>query len=173
MFKITRSTPFIKDALGPRRLSKIWKIWYVLICLSMESDLRTLWAQWLSPKHPQRLCKVCWSTVLLLKDLVIAMSMNEHLSGKTKFSMASCCCIFSLQGREVILRYMRKGTLMNNYAHIFAIMMRLRQLCCHRELLPINWAGIDMNDLVGWAQRQIQQQGPPGTSLEIYTHYGF
>ena len=93
MFKIPRSTPFIKDALGPRRLSQIWKIWYVLICLSMESDLRTLWAQWLSPKHPQRLCKVCWSTVLLFKDLVIAMSMNEHLSGKTKFSMASCTII--------------------------------------------------------------------------------
>ena len=74
-----------------------------------------------------------------------------------------------LQGREVILRYMRKGTLMNNYAHIFAIMVRLRQLCCHRELLPINWAGIDMNDLVGWAQRQIQQQGPPGTLTLKYT----
>ena len=97
MFKIPRFTPFIKDALGPRRLSQIWKIWYVLICLSMESDLRTLWAQWLSPKHPQRLCKVCWSTVLLLKDLVIAMSMNEHLSGKTKFSMASCNCISILE----------------------------------------------------------------------------
>ena len=87
-----------------------------------------------------------------------------------KLGLAFCSVIFvyfSLQGREVILRYMRKGTLMNNYAHIFAIMMRLRQLCCHRELLPINWAGIDMNDLVGWAQRQIQQQGPPGTSLKI------
>ena len=84
-------------------------------------------------------------------------------------SLLSDFCIFSLQGREVILRYMRKGTLMNNYAHLFAIMMRLRQLCCHRELLPINWAGIDMNDLVGWAQRQIQQQGPPGTSLKIYS----
>ena len=34
MFKIPCSTPFIKDALGPRRLSQIWKIWYVLICLS-------------------------------------------------------------------------------------------------------------------------------------------
>ena len=31
MFKIPRSTPFIKDALGPRRLSQIWQIWYILV----------------------------------------------------------------------------------------------------------------------------------------------
>ena len=44
-----------------------------------------------------------------------------------------------LQGREIILRYQRKGTLLQNYAHVFAVMMRLRQLCCHKELLPIDW----------------------------------
>ena len=90
MYEIPHSTPFIKDALGPRWLSQIWKIWYVSICLSMESDLSPLWAQWLSPKHPQRLCKVCWSIVLLFKDFIIAVSRHEHSSGKTMFSMASC-----------------------------------------------------------------------------------
>ena len=34
---------------------------------------------------------------------------------------------------------MRGGTLLKNYGHVFAVMMRLRQLCCHRELLPIKW----------------------------------
>ena len=29
--------------------------------------------------------------------------------------------------------------LLRNYAHIFALMMRLRQLCCHWEM----WQGVD------------------------------
>ena len=52
------------------------------------------------------------------------------------------------QGREIIARYMRRGTLMRNYAHIFAVMMRLRQLCCHRELLPIVWQDVDINEIM-------------------------
>ena len=40
----------------------------------------------------------------------------------------------------MILQYQRKGELLRNYAHVFAVMMRLRQLCCHRELLDwIDW----------------------------------
>ena len=64
--------------------------------------------------------------------------------------------------------YMEEDLLGKKYANVFAIMTKLRQLCCHRELLPVNWAGIDMNDLAGWAQRQIQQLG---TSLKIYSHH--
>lgn len=37
--------------------------------------------------------------------------------------------------------------MLRNYGHIFAVMMRLRQLCCHRELLPVNWGEVDMKDL--------------------------
>jgi hypothetical protein len=29
--------------------------------------------------------------------------------------------------------------LLRNYGHVFAVMMRLRQLCCHKELLPVKW----------------------------------
>ena len=36
---------------------------------------------------------------------------------------------------------------MKNYAHIFAVMMRLRQLCCHRDLLPITWQNVNINDI--------------------------
>ena len=62
------NTPLIKDALGPRWLSQMSKIWCVLICRSMESNLSTLWAQWLSLKGQQTLCKVCWSTVILISQ---------------------------------------------------------------------------------------------------------
>ena len=68
MFEIPSSTALIKDALGPRRLSQLSKIWCVLIRWSMESNLSTLWAQWLSLKGHQTLCKVCWSTVILLSQ---------------------------------------------------------------------------------------------------------
>ena len=44
-------------------------------------------------------------------------------------------------------RYIKRGTALKNYAHIFAVMMRLRQLCCHRNLLPIEWQDINLNDL--------------------------
>ena len=43
------------------------------------------------------------------------------------------------EGKKMIEKYMKKGTLLKNYAHVFAVMMRLRQLCCHKELLPVKW----------------------------------
>ena len=43
-----------------------------------------------------------------------------------------------------IEKYMKRGTLLKNYAHVFAMMMRLRQLCCHRELLPVNWRDVNL-----------------------------
>ena len=43
--------------------------------------------------------------------------------------------------REIVERYQRKGILLKNYAHVFAMMIRLRQLCCHRQIMKIteNW----------------------------------
>ena len=34
-------------------------------------------------------------------------------------------------------------------------MMRLRQLCCHRELLPVQWKDVDMNELMEHARREM------------------
>jgi SNF2 family DNA or RNA helicase len=48
------------------------------------------------------------------------------------------------KGKELIEKYMRRGTLLRNYAHVFAVMMRLRQLCCHKELLPVKWHVSDL-----------------------------
>ena len=58
----------------------------------------------------------------------------------------------------IIEKYMKKGTLLRNYAHIFAIMMRLRQLCCHRELLPLEWHNLDINELVEMVKREAEQE---------------
>ena len=41
--------------------------------------------------------------------------------------------VWFADGQNRIMKYMRRGTLLKNYAHVFALMMRLRQLCCHRD----------------------------------------
>ncbi len=55
---------------------------------------------------------------------------------------------FHDNAKKIVERYMRKKTLLKNYAHIFAVMMRLRQLCCHRELLSeISWKNVKFDDI--------------------------
>ncbi|XP_028251174.1 helicase-like transcription factor [Parambassis ranga] len=39
------------------------------------------------------------------------------------------------EGRNTIGRYVSEGTVLRNYAHVLAILMRLRQHCCHPDLL--------------------------------------
>jgi SWI/SNF-related matrix-associated actin-dependent regulator of chromatin subfamily A3 len=42
---------------------------------------------------------------------------------------------------QIVIKYQRRGDLLRNYAHIFALMMRMRQMCCHRELIQtIDWS---------------------------------
>nr|XP_015216673.1 PREDICTED: helicase-like transcription factor isoform X1 [Lepisosteus oculatus] len=39
------------------------------------------------------------------------------------------------EGRSIIRRYFREGTVLTNYADVLAILVRLRQVCCHPGLL--------------------------------------
>ena len=50
---------------------------------------------------------------------------------------------------------MKRGSLLRNYAHVFAVMMRLRQLCCHKNLLPVDWSDVNMEDLAQMAKDDI------------------
>ena len=43
--------------------------------------------------------------------------------------------------RRIVERYERRGVLLKNYAHIFAMMIRLRQLCCHRQIMNMGNMG--------------------------------
>uniref|UniRef100_A0A1A8UL01 Helicase-like transcription factor n=1 Tax=Nothobranchius furzeri TaxID=105023 RepID=A0A1A8UL01_NOTFU len=40
------------------------------------------------------------------------------------------------EGRRTIGRYVAEGSVLKNYADVLAILMRLRQYCCHSDLLP-------------------------------------
>ena len=57
---------------------------------------------------------------------------------------------FFAKYRAMVEKYARRGQLLRNYAHVFAMMMRLRQLSCHRELFKdIKWDELDMADSDG------------------------
>ena len=61
--------------------------------------------------------------------------------------------VFLAKWQAVIVKYQRRGTLLKNYAHVFAMMMRLRQLCCHRELYKdVNWDEVNMDYIAQQAE---------------------
>ena len=43
-------------------------------------------------------------------------------------------------------------------------MMRLRQLCCHRDLLPITWQNVNINDI-----EELAREVRPNTFLKKKT----
>lgn len=47
--------------------------------------------------------------------------------GQTGRHYLDCVCVS---------RYVAEGTFLKNYADVLAILMRLRQHCCHPDLLP-------------------------------------
>jgi len=52
-----------------------------------------------------------------------------------------CYGIYLKRAKEIVNRFKRDGDLLRNYAHVFALMTRLRQLCCHRELIQeVDWS---------------------------------
>ena len=66
-----------------------------------------------------------------------------------------CYDIFHERARDIVARFDRKGELLRNYACVFALMMRLRQLCCHRELIKFKWEEL-LKDREGM-RRQLEE----------------
>lgn len=60
------------------------------------------------------------------------------ITRKVKFSGEERICYdnFHAQAKAIVKTFQRKGELLKNYAHVFALLIRLRQLCCHRQLVP-------------------------------------
>ena len=70
--------------------------------------------------------------------------------------------LFQAQAQRIVKGYHRSGELLRNYAHIFALMIRLRQLCCHRELIKeVDWNHVlgDLDNL----KKQLQEEEKEGT----------
>ena len=82
-----------------------------------------------------------------------AVEMNEEESVIYK--------LFQAQAQRIVKGYNRRE-LLRNYAHIFALMIRLRQLCCHRELIKeVDWNHVlgDLDNL----KKQLQEEEKEGT----------
>ncbi|XP_072263993.1 helicase-like transcription factor isoform X2 [Pyxicephalus adspersus] len=45
------------------------------------------------------------------------------------------------EGKNIIGRYFNEGTVLTHYADVLAVLVRLRQLCCHPHLVPTSLSG--------------------------------
>ena len=64
--------------------------------------------------------------------------------------------MYQAQAQRIVKGYSKRNSLLRNYAHIFALMIRLRQLCCHRELIKdVDWANV-LDDVDG-LKRQLEE----------------
>lgn len=74
--------------------------------------------------------------------------------------MANC------QPHFCVRRYVSEGTVLSNYADVLAILMRLRQHCCHPDLLAKT--SPDLSTLL--AQSPPSPVSPVGIALTCHAH---
>ena len=69
---------------------------------------------------------------------LVPLPAKQVLTRQVELSQAErrCYAHYHAQARAVISRYRRRGELLSNYGHVFALMTRLRQICCHAQLVP-------------------------------------
>merc|ERR1712142_286307 len=94
---------------------------------------------------------------IILRD--IDLSEEERL----------CYDMYKSQAQEVVLKYFKKGSLLRNYAHIFALMTGLRQFCCHKELIKeIDWTEAinDQGGLMNQLQGDLDVNDGEGNETE-------
>jgi len=103
------------------------------------------------------------SKKIITRDVV--MSEEERL----------CYGVYLKRAKEIVGKYNRRGDLLRNYAHVFALMTRLRQLCCHRELIKeVDWVEA-LKDKEGLAKQlegfldkdQITENSAGSNGLEV------
>ena len=79
-----------------------------------------------------------------------------------------CYTVLNNMAKDIVLKYQRRGELLRNYAHVFALMTRMRQMCCHRELIQtIDWSGTlrDREVLERELSQLVAQDGGGGAAV--------
>ena len=105
-------------------------------------------------------------------DPIVPLPSKTVIIRDVKFTEEErlCYTILSKEATDIVERYHRRGELLRNYAIIFALMMRMRQLCCHRELIrTIDWTQIQRDRTVlerELAQLLIQEENGGGLGGE-------
>ena len=74
--------------------------------------------------------------------LLVSLPSKKILVRKVDMSEDEKLCygLYSKGAQDIVNRYQNSGDLLRNFAHIFALMTRMRQLCCHREIIrEVDW----------------------------------
>ena len=71
---------------------------------------------------------------------IVRLPEKFVITRTVKFSGEERICYdnFHAKAKVIVRTFQRNGELLKNYAHVFALLIRLRQLCCHRQLVPDN-----------------------------------
>ena len=74
--------------------------------------------------------------------------------------------LYQTQAQRIVAMHSKRNCLLKNYAYIFALMVRLRQLCCHREMIKdIDWAKLlkDVDGLKKQLEEMLNKEEQKGT----------
>ena len=77
--------------------------------------------------------------------------------------------LYQAQAQRIVQKYSKRNSLLRNYAHIFALMIRLRQLCCHRELIKeVDWTNVlsDVDGLKKQLEEMLSKEEREGTEAK-------
>ncbi|KAK0069593.1 helicase-like transcription factor [Biomphalaria pfeifferi] len=113
----------------------------------------------------------------LVRNLAMRRTKHQQLNGKPLVSLPArevyletvtlnaeerkIYDAMQINGQDLIGSYYRKGILLNNYGTVLTILLRLRQLCCHPQLVAIGALkknpGAIFEDIIGTDQRPTQE----------------
>ncbi|XP_026195328.1 helicase-like transcription factor [Anabas testudineus] len=127
-------------------------LWMLLAFLHLKPfDVREWWNRVIQRPVTQGNKEGLQNLQTLVKCITLRRTKNSEVNGRPLVSLPEkTVCVEKVElsqaereeyelarneGRNTIGRYVAEGTVLSNYAHVLAILMRLRQLCCHPDLL--------------------------------------
>ncbi|XP_049452443.1 helicase-like transcription factor isoform X1 [Epinephelus fuscoguttatus] len=127
-------------------------LWMLLAFLRLKPfDVRDWWNRVIQRPVTQGVRAGLQNLQTLVKCITLRRTKNSELNGRPLVSLPEkTVCVEQVElsqserdeyelarneGRKTIRRYVAEGSVLRNYADVLAILMRLRQHCCHPDLL--------------------------------------
>ncbi|XP_067334713.1 helicase-like transcription factor isoform X1 [Channa argus] len=127
-------------------------LWMLLAFLRLKPfDVREWWNRVIQRPVTQGDRGGLQNLQTLIKCITLRRTKSSEVSGRPLVSLPDkTVCVEQVElsqpereeyelarkeGRNIIGRYVAEGTVLRNYADVLAILMRLRQYCCHPDLL--------------------------------------
>ncbi|KAF7657474.1 hypothetical protein LDENG_00026470 [Lucifuga dentata] len=127
-------------------------LWMLLAFLRLKPfDVREWWNRVIQRPVTQGDRKGIQNLQTLVKCITLRRTKSSEVNGRPLVSLPEkTVCVEQVElnqmereeyelarreGRNIVSRYVAEGTVLRNYADVLAILMRLRQHCCHPDLL--------------------------------------